>query len=159
MCFMENRKSAILGIFHRLAPEDGTPDSKYIEEFAKNKLLDDLNILLATKRPWGAPDEKYLEINKSVINFGLPDFSGFWLSSDEQQEKIRAHILEVLEKYEPRLKNVEIKFNSENEKNEKGQIEFKISGELELSTDLAPVLINAYWSESRGKLTVEGKNN
>lgn len=159
MIIMENRQTVNLGIFHRLDSDGDSLLPKHIEEFAKNKFLNDLNILLATKRPWGVPNEKYVEINKSVINLGLPDFSGFWLSSDEQQEKIRFHILDVLEKYEPRLKNVDIKFNSENEKNEKGQIEFNITGELELSRDFEPVLINAYWSESRGKLAVEGKNN
>jgi|688.fasta_scaffold1574626_1 type VI secretion system lysozyme-like protein len=156
---MESRSSVNLGIFHRFDSDISYTDRNKIEDLAKEKFLNDLNMLLGTRRPWGSPSEKYVEINKSVINFGLPDFSGFWLSSDEQQEKIRTHILEVLEKYEPRLKNVDIKFNSENEKNEKGQIEFKISGELELSKDFEPVLINAFWSESRGQVAFEGTNN
>lgn len=153
---MEKKSGSAFGLFHRIDP-DAPMGSKVTQEIIKEKLLEDLNQLLGTKRPWGAPHEKYVEINKSVINLGLPDFSGFWLSSDEQQEKIRGHILEVLERFEPRLKNVEIKFNPESEKNENRKIEFRISGEFNLSEDFDPLMINAYWSESVGKLTIEGK--
>ena len=77
------------------------------------------------------------------------------ISEEDQQEKIRTDILNTLMYFEPRLKNVDVKTITVPVDNGKDFVEFQINGELQLSSDDLPVIINAYWSEKIGNIDLK----
>lgn len=68
----------------------------------------DVEDLLNTRQvPFGV-EEGYDETADSVITFGLPDFTTMGGSTREEQSKIGTLVEEVIERFEPRLKDVRV---------------------------------------------------
>ncbi len=68
----------------------------------------DLEDLLNTRRrPLEYPPE-LSELEKSLVNYGIPDLAGANLSSDESREQFRRIVESVIRAYEPRFKNVRV---------------------------------------------------
>jgi len=142
----------VLGLFQRIRENPPELETSANDDTIKKKFSEDLNKLLITRRPWDTPDKEFPEILSSVICYGLPDFSGVRIAEDEQQEKIRTDIYNALMFFEPRMKNMDVKIMTVSDSTGKDFIEFQIHGELQLSPDDTPVIINAYWSEKIGKI-------
>ena len=67
----------------------------------------DLEHLLNTRRRClGPPPSEYKELNASVIEYGIPDFTGLNMSLPSERERTRATIERAIRQFEPRLKNV-----------------------------------------------------
>ena len=68
----------------------------------------DLEWLLNTRRIFEEPDEELKEVNRSVYNYGLPDFSQYTTASQSDQSKLIREVVAAIKTYEPRLANVRI---------------------------------------------------
>lgn len=145
-----------LGLFHRVNTDLPKFSESEMEDYAKDKILDDLNLLLGSRRPFKLPDEKHKEVLSSVVYYGLPDFSGFQISDEEQQDKIREYLIFAINTFEKRLKNIHVELVPNSDFSEKGSIQFKITGQLDISNQKPPVQINAFWSESVGHFKFKG---
>jgi type VI secretion system protein ImpF len=78
------------------------------ERLLKAAVQRDLEWLLNTRRIFEEPDESLKEVNRSVYNFGLPDFSQYTMSSQGDQSKLIRQVVAAIKTYEPRLANVRI---------------------------------------------------
>lgn len=78
------------------------------ERLLKAAVQRDLEWLLNTRRIFLEPDESLKEVNRSVYNFGLPDFSHYTMSSSSDQSRLIRQVLTAIKAYEPRLANVRI---------------------------------------------------
>ena len=74
----------------------------------KEALRRDLEWLLNTRRVAVPPDETLKEVNKSAYIFGLPDFTGYHLSSPQDQTRLLRYIQAATKIFEPRLANVRV---------------------------------------------------
>jgi type VI secretion system protein ImpF len=74
----------------------------------KESLRRDLEWLLNTRRVAVPPEESLKEVNRSVYIFGLPDFSGYALSSPQDQTRLLRYIQTATKLFEPRLANVRV---------------------------------------------------
>ena len=69
----------------------------------------DLELLLNTKRESLAelPTE-FAEVNRSLVTYGLPDFTDFSLDSIDDRSRILRTVEQVIADFEPRLQNVHV---------------------------------------------------
>jgi type VI secretion system protein ImpF len=90
------------GLFDRLMG-----GGQAIPEHARDRVARDLEALLNT-RAGTAPEafDDYPEARASILNYGLLDLAAFSLSSSEDRAAICASLKDVIERHEPRLRNV-----------------------------------------------------
>jgi type VI secretion system protein ImpF len=74
----------------------------------KQSVRRDLENLLNTRRRGLSPPPGLSELEKSLVNYGLPDFVGARLSSADSREAFCRAIEEVIRTYEPRFKTVHV---------------------------------------------------
>lgn len=68
----------------------------------------DLEMLLNTRRRNATTPAGYTELDKSLVNYGIPDFTGANLASADSREEFRRAIESIVRKYEPRFKSVRV---------------------------------------------------
>lgn len=78
------------------------------ERLLKAAVQRDLEWLLNSRRIFQEPDESLKEVNRSVYNFGLPDFSQHTMSSSADQTSLLRQLVNVIKTFEPRLANVRV---------------------------------------------------
>lgn len=75
----------------------------------KQSVRRDLEALLNTRWRCRSWPEDLDELNLSIVNYGVPDFTGTSLATDENREKMRAIVERVIRHFEPRFKSVQVK--------------------------------------------------
>lgn len=68
----------------------------------------DLEALLNTRQRIAAPPAALKELEQSLVNYGIPDFTGMNLSSADNRLKFVRLIEAVVRRYEPRFKSVRV---------------------------------------------------
>jgi type VI secretion system protein ImpF len=68
----------------------------------------DLEWLLNTRRVVEPPPESLIEVNRSLYNYGLPDFSSYSLSSPKDRGKLLRALETTIALFEPRLAGVKV---------------------------------------------------
>ena len=139
------------GLLDRLMDERSPPGSACVAaaqslslDQIKDHVARDLEALLNTRAALPVSlFERFPLARASIINYGLVDFAGFCLTSDEDRAAICASLKAAIETHEPRLKDVsaslELSGDSVN------RLDFAIHARLELkaggdSVDFSAVL-------------------
>ena len=75
----------------------------------KTSVRNDLERLLNTRWRcvWWPADLDQLDL--SLVNYGIPDFTGTSMSQASQREKLRSILEQVIRKFEPRFKSVSVR--------------------------------------------------
>lgn len=68
----------------------------------------DLEALLNSKRSWLTWPAEYDELDRSLLNYGLPDFSGATFASPSDQSQLCRRIETLIGYFEPRLTSVRV---------------------------------------------------
>lgn len=68
----------------------------------------DLEWILNTRSIASPPDPRLRELNRSMYMFGLPDFTGYALTSPGDQAKVVRQLQNALKLFEPRLAKVRL---------------------------------------------------
>ncbi len=68
----------------------------------------DLELLLNTRQRCVSLPDGMEELPRSLMNYGLPDFAGANITTDEQKAALRQEVEETIRRFEPRLKNVRV---------------------------------------------------
>jgi type VI secretion system protein ImpF len=68
----------------------------------------DLEALLNTRQRCGTYPAALKELDKSLVNYGIPDFTGSNLSSPEGRMQFVRSIESVIRRYEPRFKSIRV---------------------------------------------------
>jgi type VI secretion system protein ImpF len=84
-----------------LAPSDGQDLRQLTLEVGR-----DLENLLNTRRRCKACPPELQELNKSLIEYGIPDFTGLNMSAPAEREQTRVAIERAIRQFEPRLTKV-----------------------------------------------------
>ncbi len=108
----------------------------------KNSIKRDLEALLNTRLYRDALPQKFAELDVSVVNYGLPDFSVIQLGNDEGKEEFRLKVQDIIEKYEPRFKEVHVDLEQMGEDYER-TLYMKISAVLMIDPDPIPLLFDS----------------
>jgi type VI secretion system protein ImpF len=83
------------------------PD-RYTVDHLRQAVGRDLELLLNTRQRCLALPEGMDELPHSLMNYGLPDFAGANITTDEQKMALRKEVEATIRHFEPRLKNVRV---------------------------------------------------
>jgi type VI secretion system protein ImpF len=90
-----------------LAADPPKGRGQYLREMRDSVRRDIENLLNTRQRCRGWPDGLH-ELDQSLVNYGIPDFTGTDLSADQHREEFRATVETVLRSYEPRFASVSV---------------------------------------------------
>ena len=118
----------------------------------KENLVHDIGNLLNTKLAHEISSE-YPELQKSILNYGLPNFASLETSTQNAAEVIKKRIENLLASHEPRLKNVDVKVG----KVEKYSIGFTINATLLAEPEPINIQFDSNYQPDINKFKVENK--
>src|SRR4051794_17518255 len=82
-------------------PEGNSRSLEYMRQL-KESVCRDLTALLNTRRTEDF-DSSFEESTKSLLTFGVTDFTSFTLTSETDQERVRYSVERAIHQFEPRL--------------------------------------------------------
>ena len=89
----------------------------------------DLENLLNTRRRCVACPPELADVTKSLVEYGIPDFTGLNMSLPSEREQTRLAIERAIRQYEPRLKNVAVTVLANVDKSDR-RLRLRITGVL-----------------------------
>lgn len=81
--------------------------SQSINEF-RQSVWNDLRNLLNTRWPMVTWPPEYEELDRSLLNYGIPDFAGFNFNSNDDRERLREIVEQAILRFEPRFVSVSV---------------------------------------------------
>jgi type VI secretion system protein ImpF len=121
----------------------------------KQSVRRDVEDLLNTRRrcsPWPAGLQ---ELEQSLVNYGLPDFTGANMGSAEQREQLCRGIESILRTFEPRFKSVKVELVGHEEPLER-TLRFRIDALLHAHPAPEPVVFDSALELGTGNFEVKG---
>lgn len=120
------------------AAQEPTADRYQSVRELKRSVARDLEALLNTRRE--ALDEipsEFTEVNRSLVNYGLQDFTAFNLLSLSDRNRVRRALEQVIAAFEPRLERVRV--NLEPPREHDRTLRFRIEALLNMKPATEPV--------------------
>jgi type VI secretion system protein ImpF len=135
-------------VFDRLLDDD--PDNsretaasrRQILRELKQSVSRDLENLLNTRQRWGEWPEPLAELEHSLVNYGIPDFTGVNMSVASERERLRSIIQRVIEQFEPRFQSVRVRLVDNAESFDR-TLRFRIDGLLKVDPAPEPVVFDS----------------
>jgi len=148
MAKVRTDQPVLVSLIDRLIDEDPAqalevvkPASSLLRD-AKDNIRRDLENLLNTRLYRQADLTDYPELDQSVVNYGLPDFSSVQFSSAEHREYFRELIESTIIKYETRFRRVRVEITQAGDEHER-TLYLKINALLMLEPDPVPLLFDS----------------
>ena len=140
---------------------DAEPDVKREPEKSRVQILRDLKIsvrrdlesLLNTRKRAVPFADDLNELEVSLVNYGIPDFTGQQLSGPAAREEFRRKVEAVIRVYEPRFKTVKVTL-VENDSPIERTLRFRIDGLLYAEPAPEPVVFDTALEPSTGSFEV-----
>lgn len=108
----------------------------------KKSVRRDLEALLNTRVYRPSLPSSLSELEVSSVNYGLPDFSVIHLGSEDGKEEFRYRVQQVIDKYEPRFRHVNVELEQVGEGYER-TLYMKISAVLMIDPEPIPLLFDS----------------
>lgn len=118
----------------------------------------DLEYLLNTRVCLREIPDDCEEVKTSVLNFGIPDFSGVAMGSGKQQEILRARVEDVIQRFETRFKQVRVELIMDSENKHRRTIHFRIDGILHAEPAPEPVAFDSFITPIVGQFQVRASD-
>lgn len=93
---------------HNRAERD--PDHHQLLRELRNSIRRDLEFLLNTRFYISEPPDEFPELNKSLLNYGLPDLASINIIDIEKRNEFAKKLEQTLNYFEPRFKSVKVSF-------------------------------------------------
>ena len=103
----------------------------------KASLIRDLGALLNTKRRETEVPEQFVELNQSLLTFGLPDFTALSLRDPHEQNRLRREMEITIRRFEPRLSGVTVHLEARGEVD--SALRFRVDAQLKIEPEPEPV--------------------
>ena len=151
----------VVSILDRLIDQEhGGAPSSLVEPsrdlaLIKASVKRDLEWLLNSKQPLFDPPADLRHIRRSLLTFGLPDFTSASLSSTKDQDVLRRTIEETVRRFEPRLANVTVRLEAGREFDR--SLRFRIDGMLQVDPVPEPVTFDSVLQLNTRDFVVEGE--
>ena len=89
----------------------------------------DLESLMNTRFRVMEPDEEYQQLEKSLLNYGLPDLATINITDLDKRKEFTSHMEKILKEFEPRFKDVNVSY-LDNTDNTDRTLRFRIDATL-----------------------------
>ncbi|MCU0719396.1 MAG: type VI secretion system baseplate subunit TssE [Pirellula sp.] len=120
----------------------------------KKSVKRDLEYLLNTRVSLRFYPEDFKNVETSVLNFGIPDFSGVAMGSRKQQEILRERVEAAVVRFETRFKAVHVELVLDPDSSLQRSIRFRIDGILHAEPAPEPVVFDSILSPVVGEFVV-----
>lgn len=149
-------------VFDRLLDEE--PDTKVETPHSRAQLLRELklsvrrdleNLLNTRISLYPVPDD-LPELKTSVLNYGIPDFTGLSMGSREQREKLRLLVEDSIRRFETRFISVRVELSAAQQSNnvQDRTVRFRIEGLLYAEPAPEPVMFDSQLRPQLGDFEV-----
>jgi type VI secretion system protein ImpF len=139
-----------------LSQEPVTDRLQSVREFEK-AVARDLEALLNTRQETleELPTE-FTELERSLVCYGLPDFTSFSLDDQDDRDRIRRAVEKTIATFEPRLQRVRVTMETSREK-DRG-LRFRIDALLRVEPAPEPVTFDAFLQLTTQEYMVESSD-
>ncbi|MCA9132474.1 MAG: type VI secretion system baseplate subunit TssE [Planctomycetales bacterium] len=120
----------------------------------KQSVRRDLECLLNTRISLFPVPEDLKELKTSVLNYGVPDFTGLSMGSREQREKLRVLVEDAIRRFETRFKTVRVETSGGRPRSQDRTIRFRIEGTLYAEPSPEPVSFDSQLRPQLGDFEV-----
>ena len=117
----------------------------------------DLEWLLNTRRTPIEAGEEFTELNRSLYNYGFPDFSTFSLSNPRDQKRMLESLETTISIFEPRLEAVRVNPVEGDDKNLSRMLRFQIEALLKMDPAPEQITFDTVLSLTNGEYQVKGE--
>lgn len=138
------------------SPEDPAFSRFQATRALKASVWRDLNFLLNTRRREEEVPEEFNEANKSLLTYGLPDFSRYSLKNPGDVSRLRRAIEGAIRRFEPRLEKVTVTLEEVEET--AAALHFRVDGLLRLDPTPEPVSFETLLQPDSGHFVVMGED-
>ena len=114
-------------------------------------VIRDIENLLNTRRVARAVPESLSQVGHSLYVYGLRDFSNENPGSAQVLQRLRREVVQALNLFEPRLKNVVVQVDNRTGDN---NLHFRISATLVITPLSEPVVFDTLFDASRGEYVI-----
>lgn len=114
-------------------------------------VLRDLENLLNTRSFAGGASHPAGETARSILAYGSRDFSSMNPRSQEVMQQIRAEILRLLTRFEPRLKDATVRLDPIRRE---GSLNFRIEAVLQVESVAVPAVFDTCFDINSGSYTI-----
>jgi type VI secretion system protein ImpF len=115
----------------------------------------DLEALLNTRQETlGELDSEFCEVNRSLITYGLPDFSSCSLLSPDDRSRILRSVERTIAKFEPRLQRVRVQLDPP--RHHDPGLRFRIEALLRVDPTPEPVTFDAVLQLNTQQYVIQG---
>lgn len=118
----------------------------------KALVVRDLENLLNSRRSITPLSAELRELQRSVVTYGLKDFSALGADSLQVRQTIRKDVETAIARFEPRLKNVKVVLETGDR--EVRNLRFQIAALLVVDPIREPVTFDSYFDANRKKYVV-----
>ena len=122
----------------------------------KQSVRRDLENLLNTRHCWETWPDELEELETSLVNYGIPDFTGVNMSLPSERERLRKVVEKVILHFEPRFKSVQVKL-VENADDFDRTLRFRIDGLLYAEPAPEPVVFDSQMEPRSSSFEVKGE--
>jgi type VI secretion system protein ImpF len=122
----------------------------------KGALRRDLEWLLNTRRIVEPEIESFAELNRSLYNYGLPDFTTLTLAAPKDRVRLLRYIESTIATFEPRLTAVKVTLSDVNTNPAERLLRFQIEGLLKMDPAPEQVSFDTVLQLSSGEYEVKG---
>lgn len=121
----------------------------------KQSVRRDLEWLLNTRCYIDDIDENLEEVRKSVIAFGLPDFTGISAKSHTEQKRLSQSLETAIKNFEPRFLDLKIFLEPLSEVDR--QMKFRIEASLDTEPTPEPIVFDTVLQLGSGEFEIQEK--
>jgi type VI secretion system protein ImpF len=154
------RMNIVPSVLDRLlddAPQEAHDPSSTLSqdlELYKAQVRRDLEAMLNTRQESPGDLSGYPELQRSLLTYGLPDFTTFSLQSDTDRVRMREAIETAIRHFEPRIMEAVVVVEAPDQKNQ--QLAFRVEGYLRVDPVPAPVAFDAVLQLSTQQYQIRG---
>ena len=117
----------------------------------------DLECLLNTRVSLYPIPDDLKQLQKSVLNYGIPDFSGLSMGSRQEQKKLARIVEQAIRRFETRFQSVHVEMVDENSSRFSRTIRFRIEGVLHAEPDPIDVAFDSQLQPQSGDFDVRSE--
>jgi type VI secretion system protein ImpF len=145
-----------LSILDRLIDDRGAdPAGRHGQSarFLRETVRRDLEDMLNTKKPWSTWPAEWAELDDSLVNYGIPDFTGMTFAHSGGNSALIRVLEEAIRRFEPRLKNVQIEITNRRADSSR-QLRFRVKAVLRMDPYTEPVSFESEVEPATRKLRI-----
>ena len=158
-----NETKVVASLLDRLIDDDPTavceelPVRLQNHQQLKASVARDLEALLNTRQElFNQNAADFPEVDRSIVTYGLPDFSAFNLRSQRDRQAVHRAVENAISKFEPRLADVRVSLEplKEHDRN----VRFRVDALLKMDPALTPVSFDTVLRLNTQEYVVKGQN-